>query len=84
MHVLQKSSKILLCVYLEVEPGPCPQTALLFLDCLSLVSANCNYLKLLFGTQEGSWRLKPSLYKCDMGETELLCSGAPQGPVWFH
>ena len=44
----------------------------------------CSYLKLLFGTQEGSWRLKPSLYKRDMGETELLCSGAPQGPVWFH
>ena len=40
MYSLQKSSKILLCVYLEVEPGPCPQTALLFLDCLSLVSAS--------------------------------------------
>ena len=36
--VLQKSSKILLCVSLEVEPGPCPKAALLFLDCSSLVS----------------------------------------------
>ena len=35
--VLQKSSKILLRLSLEVEPGPCPQAALLFLDCFSLV-----------------------------------------------
>ena len=31
--VLQKSSKILLCVSLEVEPGPCPKAALLFFGC---------------------------------------------------
>ena len=36
---MQKSSKILLCVSLEVEPGPCPKSALLFIDCFSLVSA---------------------------------------------
>ena len=28
--VLQKSSKILLCVYLEAELGPCPKAPLLF------------------------------------------------------
>ena len=38
--VLQKSSKILLCVSLEVEPGPCPKPALLCPDCSSLVSAS--------------------------------------------
>ena len=38
--VLQKSSKILLCIFLEEEPRPCPKATLLFLDCSSLVSAS--------------------------------------------
>ena len=38
--VLTKSSKILLPVSLEGEPGPCPKAALLFLDYSSLVSAS--------------------------------------------
>ena len=29
---LQKSSKLLLCVSLQEEPGPCPQAARLFLS----------------------------------------------------
>ena len=33
-----KELKVLLCIFLEKEPGPCPVTALLFLDCFSLVS----------------------------------------------
>lgn len=45
--VLQKNSKILSCIFLEKEPGPCPKAALffcfvfalLFFDCSSLVSA---------------------------------------------
>ena len=37
--VLQRNSKILLCIFLEEEPGPCPKSALLFLDRSSLVSA---------------------------------------------
>ena len=37
---LQKSSKILLCIFLEGEPGFCPKAALLFLDCSSLVSVS--------------------------------------------
>ena len=36
---LQDSSKVLLCISLEGEPGPCPKVVLLFLDCSSLVSA---------------------------------------------
>ena len=35
-----KSSKILLCVSLEAEPGPCPKAALLFLGFSSFVSAS--------------------------------------------
>ena len=38
--VLQKSSKILLHVSLEAEPGSCPKAALLFLDCSSLFSVS--------------------------------------------
>ena len=32
--------KILLCIFLEGEPGPCPKAALLSLDCSSMVSAS--------------------------------------------
>ena len=38
--VLQKSSKILFCIFLEGEPAPRPQAALLCLDGSSLVSAS--------------------------------------------
>ena len=38
--VPQKSSKILFCVSLEVEPRTCIKAALLFLDCFSLVFAS--------------------------------------------
>ena len=31
---------ILLCIFLEEDPGPFPKAALLFLDCSSLVSAS--------------------------------------------
>ena len=37
---LVKSSKILLCLSLEAEPGPCPKAEPLFLDCSSLISAS--------------------------------------------
>ena len=37
VSVLLKSSKILY-IFLEVEPGPCPKNALLFLHCSSLVT----------------------------------------------
>ena len=53
-----KSLKILICVSLEAEPGPCSKAALLFLSCSSGVSAsspfpisNCSNLP--FGTREG-------------------------------
>jgi len=34
--ILQKNSKILLCIFLEEDPRPCPKAALLSLDCSSL------------------------------------------------
>ena len=40
MILIQKSSKILLCLSLEAEPGLGPSTALLFLGCSSFVSAS--------------------------------------------
>ena len=53
------SSKDIVMVSLEVEPGPCPKAVLLFLGCLYLVSAflisKC--LNLPLGTQGRSWRL---------------------------
>ena len=56
---LQNSSKILLCVSLNGETGPCPKAAL---DCFSLVShshpsliSNCSNLSI--GTQGRSWKL---------------------------
>ena len=30
--VLQKSSKIMFCIFLEEEPGSCPKAAVVFLD----------------------------------------------------
>ena len=38
--VLQKGAKILSCIFLEEDPGPCPKAALLSLDGPSLVSAS--------------------------------------------
>ena len=38
-----KSSKILFCVSLEVEPGPYPKAALLFLGCSSLISPSPSF-----------------------------------------
>lgn len=70
---LQKSSKILSFASLEGEPGRCPETALVFLDCTSLVSASSpsvlgNCLNLPIETQGRSWRLnKPISCHQEMG-----------------
>ena len=62
LQYLQISSKILFCVSLEGEPGPCPKASLLFLltapplsphPLFSLIS-NC--LNLPLGIQGRSWR----------------------------
>ena len=85
---LQNSSKTLLCICLEGEPGPCPKAALLFLltgpplSGHTLPSLICNCLIPSLGTQGRSWRLNEA-YSCnqEMGGTErFLCPGAP--PAW--
>ena len=49
-----------------------------------LPSLSSNYLNLLLGTQGGSWRLEPTSYKQETGDTEGLPSpGATQGPLGF-
>ena len=97
--VLQKSSEILFCASLAGEPGPCPEAALMFLGCSSLVSASP-----LFPDQQlfelALWHsgkvleakayLFPTHRKWPgVGEgwwrhRKLQCTGAPQGPAGFH
>ena len=44
-----------------------------------------NLLTLLFGTQGGSWRLKPIPQKQEMGGHRKACvPRSPAGPAWFH
>ena len=62
---LQNSSKILFCVSPEGEQGPCPKTALLFLDCSSLISASSPFSDqhlFEFGTQGRSQRLNKTYF----------------------
>ena len=72
---------------LEVEPGPCPKSALLFPGC-SLLSLNpllsliSNCLNLTFGTQRRSWRLESVPHKQGTRDMEsLLCPGSPEAPA---
>ena len=89
--VLEKSSKILLCIFLEEEPGPCPKAALLFLDCFSslhfcipslpwLATAWTCPLELREG--HGGWNSFPKNKK--WGIQKDLCPEASQGPAWFQ
>lgn len=86
--VLQKVSKILLCVSLEAEPGPCPKAAVLFLDCsfldpASLSSLISYCLNLPFRTQGKSWKLKLIYGNQKMGDTEKFVWRSPHGPAQF-
>ena len=55
--VLQKGSKILLCIFLKEEPGPCPKAALLL---PGLCIPSLPWLAAALGTQGRSWRLRLS------------------------
>ena len=73
-----KSSKILLCVSLEMEQDPAPRLHYCFLSAppLSLhplPSLISNYLNLPFGTQGRSWRLnrKASLLRSPTGSCSV-------------
>ena len=88
--VLQKSSKILLHVSLEAEPGSCPKAALLFLDCSSLFSVSPPFPdQQLF--ESALWKsgkvMEAETYSLQTrnGNTERLPDpGAPQGLARFH
>ena len=78
---LQNSSKIMLCVSIDGETGPCPK-------CFSLVSHLCpslinNCLNLPYGR---SWRLNEDcfLWSMKLGHRKALCPGPPQGPARYH
>ena len=74
---LQNSSKILLCVSLEGEPGLCPKVPLLFLHCSSLSlqplpSLVSICLNLPFGTHRRSLPTKVRLVKA-MVSPVVMC-----------
>ena len=71
--VLQKNSKILLCISLEAEPGPAPRWHYCFLTVSSwslhpLHSLVSSCLNLSFGTQGRSWSLKLIPYRQETQE----------------
>ena len=82
--------KILLCVSLGAEPGPCCRSGYCFLappplSLHLLPSWMRDSLDMPFGTQVKSWILMSIPYKQGMGDTERLpCPGAKQSPAWFH
>ena len=71
-----KSTKILLCIFLEAETGSCPRLHYCFLAApppfslhsLPSLINTCSHLS--FGTQERSWRLKSVPYKQGIGYSE--------------
>ena len=67
--VLQKDSKILLCILLKEKPGPCPNAALLFLHCSSLPRLVTVFEPALWNSgevREAGWGLIPK----GKGETQ--------------
>ena len=91
--VPHKNSKVLLCIFLEEEPGPRPITALLLLDCASffflhsLPSLISKYLNLPFGTQGRSKRLNEAYFLQTMKwwtQKGFVPGRSPQGPAPFH
>ena len=87
--VLQKDSKILLCVSLEEEePGPAPGLHHCLLTAppwslLPLPSLTSNSSNLIFGAQGGSWRLKPIPPKQEVGTQKGLCPISPLSFFFF-
>lgn len=89
----RRSSKTLLCVSLEVEPGPSPKAAPWCLGCSCLVSVSPSFREWhLF--EPALWNLGKLLeaeaYSLQirnegMRDTEVfLCPGALRGPAQFH
>ena len=83
--VLQKNSKILLCIFLEEGPGPCPKAVLLSLDCSSPVSTSPSlpWLATVW-IQARSRRLNETYFLKSSGGHRFLCPGTPEGPARFQ
>ena len=83
---LQNNSKILLCVFIDGESGPCPKAAL---DCLSLVLHPLAWLTaaclspLELREAHGSWVKGVSCNQRDR-RRKALSPGAPQGPAQYQ
>lgn len=88
--VLEKSSKMLLSVSLEVELGFHTKAGYCFLAAppLSLdplPSLINNYLNLPFGTQDRSWKGKSIPYKRETGgPRNAFMARSPRRSCWFH
>ena len=89
--VSAKQLKILLCVSLEGEPGPCPKLDHRFLTAplfcphpLPFLITNC--LNLPFGTQGRSWSLHETyfLQTRNWGHRKASIHRVPQSPACFH
>lgn len=80
--IYKKTSKLLLCILPEKEPGPCPKAALLFLDSSSLSwLATVCICPLELREGPGGWSLFPQNKKRRI--QKVLWPGAPQGPAQF-
>ena len=80
-----------LCASLQRQPGSCPKTVLLFLDCSPwslhpLPSLISNCLNLPLGTQGRPWKLNEAhfLKARDGGQRETFVLRNPQGPAWLQ
>ena len=88
----EKNLKVLLCIFLEGEPGWCPKAALSLLDpssfvCIPLLSLISNCLNLPFGTLEKSRRLNDAYFLQTRNgghRKAFVPTRALQGPAWFY
>ena len=75
--VLKNNSKLLLCIFPEKEPGPCPKAVLYY--CFQTVPLPCFYIPSLpwqstvWICPMGGW-IKPISYKWEMGDTGRICT----------
>ena len=84
-NLLQKNSKILLCIFLERNQDPAPRlhdgfltVPPFFLNSLSSLTSSCLNLPLELREGQGGW-MKPISYKQETGDTERICTR--EGPT---
>ena len=84
LQCLQNSSKVLLCVSLEGEPGPCPKAALLFLLTAPPLSPGPlpSRISICLNLQGRSWRLNEAYFLLSRngGHRKAFVPRSPTGP----